>query len=70
MAKRTKAVIGDRVRERREALGITQVALGKTLGIEQSNVSAIERGRAGVSLDRLIRLAEILECSLDDLTTP
>ncbi len=36
---------GDRVRERREELGMSQEGLGKAAGISQSTIAQIERGR-------------------------
>ncbi len=38
------ATIGQRIRELRKAAALTQVALAKTLGIDQSTLSDIERG--------------------------
>jgi transcriptional regulator with XRE-family HTH domain len=61
---RTNVLIGRQIRERREALGMTQSELARRLGIDPTNLSAIEHGRQGVSADRLVKLAEILECEI------
>jgi predicted XRE-type DNA-binding protein len=44
-----------------ERRGLTQAAAGEVLGVDQSKVSAIIRGRlAGFSLDRLLRFLVLL----------
>lgn len=61
-------VLGERVRSRRRELGMTQVEFARLLEVSQPNVSDIEHGRAGVSVERLLRIAEILQCGPSDLT--
>jgi transcriptional regulator with XRE-family HTH domain len=51
--------IGARIRGIRKAVGLTQPALAKSIGIDQSTLSDIERG-AGFSAETLMRLAEEL----------
>lgn len=50
---------GERVRTLRKTQGLTQPVLAKSIGIDQSTLSDIERG-AGFSAEILIRLAEEL----------
>ncbi len=57
--------IGLKVKERRKALGITQEFIANQLDINPSHVSNIECGRANPSLTALIRIADILRCSVD-----
>ena len=55
------------MRQRRESLGITQVALAKTLGVSQALISRIERGGdQGWSLTTAA-VAEALSCSEEEL---
>jgi transcriptional regulator with XRE-family HTH domain len=60
--------IGKRVAERRAELGMTQQQLAEALRVTQPKISAIEAGAAGLSLDRLYKLAEALSCTPADLT--
>lgn len=59
--------IGERIRNRRQELGLTQVELGAKLGIHQKQISAYERGVNLPSSEVLIKMAEILGLSLDYL---
>ena len=60
-------MIGNNVRTRREAAGMTQVDLAKRVDAIQSTISGIETGERQPSVDMLLRLAWALDCSLDDL---
>jgi transcriptional regulator with XRE-family HTH domain len=60
--------LGIFVRERREALGLTQAELGRRLAYYQERISAIERGTYGLpSLPAMAALAVALEIDLCDL---
>lgn len=59
--------VGRRVREAREAAGLTQERFAELVGISPQNVSCVERGLAGVSLTVLRRMCEILQVSSDSL---
>jgi transcriptional regulator with XRE-family HTH domain len=59
--------IGQRIRERRRALGVSQEALGKALGITFQQVQKYERGANRISFSRLMAIAEALRCRLRDL---
>ena len=56
---------GRRSREQREAQGVTQVELAKTLGVTQSNVSEMERGIRGLTVHQVVKLARALKVSTD-----
>mgnify|MGYP000059048534 FL=1 len=58
-------VIGMKIKERRQSLGITQEYIANILDVNPSHVSNIERGRANPSLTALVKIANILECSVD-----
>lgn len=58
-------VIGQKIKERRLDLGITQEQIANQLEINPSHVSNIERGRTNPSLTTLIKISNILECSID-----
>jgi len=59
--------IGHRIRKLREMRNLTQEHLAEQLGISVSGFSRIERDEVKVSGERLIRIAELLEVSVDEL---
>jgi len=59
--------IGERIRRFRKTLHITQAELGERSQVEPSNISHIERGATKVSLPTLLKIANALHVSLDDL---
>ena len=65
-----KEDVGQRLRAIREARDITQVKLAALLGIDQSNVSAIERGIRGLTIHQVVKLAKALQVSTDEILMP
>lgn len=57
--------IGLKIKERRQMQGITQEFIADQLDVNPSHISNIECGRAHPSLTALVRIADILECSVD-----
>ena len=47
--------------------GLTQKQLADRLGVKQQNVSDWERGERSPSVKNLKKLAEVLNCQIDDL---
>lgn len=60
-------MLGARIREQRKRKGITQEQLAEKLGIDQKHMSKIELGKSYPSLDRLIKVGEVLEVPLPSL---
>lgn len=58
-------IIGQKIKERRQCLGITQETVANQLDVNPSHISNIECGRANPSLTALVKIANILECSVD-----
>jgi transcriptional regulator with XRE-family HTH domain len=58
--------IGAKIRAARKARDLTQEDVAPRLGVTQSHLSAIERGKAGVGL-RLIRVARAIGCEPEEL---
>lgn len=56
-----------RLREKREAAGLTQLQLAEKAGLDQGHVSRIEAGRASIGLDVLDRLCRALKCEPGDI---
>jgi transcriptional regulator with XRE-family HTH domain len=59
--------IGANVRNRREALGITQAQLGQSVGVTFQQIQKYERGANRISAAALLKIANALECSVADL---
>ena len=59
--------IGKRIKEFRTRKHLTQAALAELSQVEPSNISHIERAATKVSLPTLIKIANALEVSLDEL---
>ncbi len=62
-------MIGQRIKERRKELHITQTQIQEHCGISSGNLSGIETGRYLPSAVSLIELARILDCSVDWILT-
>jgi transcriptional regulator with XRE-family HTH domain len=52
--------VGDRIRKRREQLGLSQEAMADAAGIDRSYMSGIERGTRNITLLKLRRLTTAL----------
>ena len=59
--------IGERVKQVREAAGLTQEAFSEMIGLGDKHISAIECGAVGVSLSVLKRICETLSVPADFL---
>lgn len=57
--------IGGRIKEAREAAGLTQDRFAELIDLGTKNVSAIERGAVGVSLASMKRICQVLAVSSD-----
>jgi ribosome-binding protein aMBF1 (putative translation factor) len=63
--------LGDKVRSRREQLGLSQVELADRIGTTQPRISQIERGATmQLSVLMLFRIAEALDRELSISLTP
>ncbi|HRK67044.1 MAG TPA: helix-turn-helix domain-containing protein [Hyphomonas sp.] len=56
--------LGTLIRTRRETLGIRQGDLASIAGVDQGNLSKIERGTAKATLDTYLRLCSALGIDL------
>jgi len=62
-----KRTLGERVKERRLALGMTVQELARRAEVSVSYVYAIEAGERGSHIDKILRIAQALEVPLQDL---
>ena len=58
---------GDRIRQLRKNLEISQEELGFRTGLDRTYISGIERGERNPSLDNIGKLAKELKISLKEL---
>lgn len=65
-----KKIIGENIKTARKLKGLSQRALAEQLGIAFQNLSVWENGKGAPSAKYLMKLAEILDISLDQLTSP
>ncbi|MBF4988187.1 helix-turn-helix domain-containing protein [Methylophilus sp. 14] len=54
---------------RRKALNMSQEKLALQAGVDRTYVSQLERGIANPSISILCRIAEILQCKMQDLVS-
>ena len=64
---RLDVAIGQRVRERRRGIGLSQQELAEALGVSFQQVQKYERGANRISFSRLVEVAGALNCRLADL---
>ncbi|NUP11909.1 MAG: helix-turn-helix domain-containing protein [Polyangiaceae bacterium] len=57
----------NRVRELREARGLSQIALASAAGLTRQSIGAIEAARATPAVDVALRIARALSCKVEDL---
>lgn len=55
------------IKKIRESRRMRQYELANRMGVKQASVSAWESGKAMPSAENLIKLADILECTVDAL---
>lgn len=55
------------IKELREKAGITQSLMAEKLSVTQACVAQWEQNKASPKSDKLPKLAEILNCSIDEL---
>lgn len=60
--------VGENIKNRREALNLSQRDLAEQVGIAQPTLCQIERGTKNPSLQVGIAIADVLGCSVESLT--
>lgn len=56
-----------RLREIRQARGLTMKELGEAIGVTESAIGLYENGRRKPDYNKLSQIAQVLNCSIDDL---
>jgi transcriptional regulator with XRE-family HTH domain len=62
--------LGDRIRERRTALKLTQEELGERCGLHRTFIGSVERGERNVAILNLWQIARTLRVPLAELLSP
>ena len=60
---------GRRIQQLRKSKGFTQETFAEKLGYSDAFIASVETGRKGISIDALLLMAEVLDCTLDYLIT-
>lgn len=68
--RRTPPEVGAAIERCRKAQGLTRAELGLLLGLSELSIWRIERGRQGVSLDRLRLVATFFDRPVDYFMHP
>lgn len=61
--------VGENIKSRRQALGMTQEDLAKAVGLGRSMVAQIERGSKAASIQLGVEIAKVLQCDLNTLAS-
>lgn len=61
------ALVGARVKQRREALGLQQADLATALGLSRASVANLEAGNQDIPVSRLYALAAALRCTPQEI---
>lgn len=62
-----KELVGNKIQMLRESKGWTQEQLALKIGIEQSNIAKIEKGKKFISMDKVYKILEVFDISFDYL---
>lgn len=59
--------LGARIKKRREELKMSQADLASLANLSTQHISNVENARSKIGLEKLITIANVLECSADEL---
>lgn len=60
-------MLGDKIKKLRKTIGMTQQELADAVGIKRSTIGMLESNKQGTSNDTLLKLAKILNTTIDYL---
>ena len=64
-----KKVIGEKIKNRRKQLKMTQFELAEKIGLHEKHISRIESGQNFPNLDSFFKILEILDLKMSDFDT-
>lgn len=59
--------MGTRIKKQREKYKMSQAQLASATDLSTQHISNIENAKTKVSLEKLVQIANVLECSVDEL---
>lgn len=59
--------LGVRIKKRREELKMSQAELASLADLSTQHISNVENARSKIGLEKLTTIANVLECSMDEL---
>lgn len=62
--------LGQIIREKREALGLTQIEVAEKAGLDRNYIGMVERGERNPSYLSLVKIAKGLNMTVDELIKP
>lgn len=62
-------VFGNRLRELRQAKGMSQRALAQAAGVDRSYLAEVETAQHSISVDKVVAIARALEIRVDEFFT-
>lgn len=65
--KKTANILGERIKEERKKLNLSQAELAEKIYLSDKMISAYERGNSIPPLDTIITLSDLFKISIDDL---
>jgi transcriptional regulator with XRE-family HTH domain len=68
MSKTTLEKFGEKVREKRLRLGLSQEQLASRAGVHRTYIGMIERAEKNITLENIKKIANALSISISDLT--
>lgn len=59
--------LGIRIKQKREACHMSQADLGERVQLSTQHISNVENARSRIGLEKLVEIANVLDCSVDEL---
>ncbi len=59
--------LGDAIRVRRQALGMSQEALADAAGINRTHMGEVERGKRNISFMSIVKIAKAMDAKASDI---
>ena len=59
--------LGNRIKKKRESFGMSQAELAAQTELSTQHISNVENARSKIGLDKLVTIANVLNCSIDEL---
>lgn len=62
-----RKIVGRRIAQKRDQVGLTQEQVAERIALSREAYARYERGTADVSLGKLIKIAAVFKCSVEEL---